>query len=96
MTMMTSTILAQFPVCLVKVRPIHDGLILIRDLTECEKVKKGDTIIVAFDKRKAFDMVDHDVLSRGMAHFGFTTTSSIVKLIRMLYYRNRTRIKVNG
>ena len=80
--------------CSVKGRSIHDGLILIRDLIEYERSKKGDTLIVALDQRKAFDMVDHDVLIKAMAHFGFST--DIVKLIKMLYHGNRTRIKVNG
>ena len=80
--------------CSVKGRSIHDGLILIRDVIEYQRAKGGSALIVALDQRKAFDMVDHRVLFRGMAHLGFSP--DVVKLIELIYAGNHTTIKING
>ena len=77
-----------------KGRSIHNGLILIRDVIEYQRAIGGHALIVALDQRKAFDMVDHRVLLRGMAHFGFSP--DVVKLIELIYEGNRTNIKING
>ena len=80
--------------CSVKGRSIHDGLILIRDIIEYNRAKDGHALIVALDQKKAFDMVDHEVLFQALSHLGFS--NQIVNLVRMLYKGNHTRIKVNG
>ena len=77
-----------------KGRSIHNGLILIRDVIEYQRAIGGHALIVALDQRKAFDMVDHRVLLRGMAHFGFSP--DVVKLIEPVYEGNHTNIKING
>ena len=83
-----------YQLCSVRGRSIHDGLILIRDIIEYERTVNGQALIVALDQRKAFDMVDHEVLFRSMTNLGLS--SGIVRLVKMLYKGNQTKIKVNG
>ena len=54
----------------------------------------GHALIVALDQRKAFGMVDHRVLFKGMACFGFSPDG--VKLIKLIYEGYHINIKING
>ena len=67
-------------------------MILIRDVIEYQRAKGGSALIVALDQQKAFDMVDHRVLFRGMAHLGFSP--DVVELIELVYEGYHITIKI--
>lgn len=84
----------QEQLCAVKGRSIHDGLLLIRDTIEYSQKAGGQGKLMSLDQRKAFDMVDHDLLFLTLRHMG--TPIGLVELVKTLYKGVTTRVQVNG
>lgn len=82
------------PAKFMKGRKIEDQVKLAKYLLGYAKAAEEDGVIVALDKEKAYDRINHAYLLRVLQHMGFPP--KFCNTIKSLYTNAETIVRING